>query len=450
MKRILLLALMAALPAIAEDIAGDWIGTLNDGPMNLRLLLHITKGTDGALKATMDSLDQGATGIPISAIELKESKLTFTSAMISASYEGKVNQDYTAIDGVFTQDGPGPLIFRRARAADLAAPRRPQNPLRPYPYREEDLTYQNRTAGISLGATLTLPNGPGPFPAVVLITGSGQQDRDESLFGHKPFLVLADYLTRKGLAVLRSDDRGAGKSGGDFASATTADFATDVEAAVAYLKTRHEIDPHKIGLVGHSEGGAIAPMVAARNKDVAFIVLMAGPGVPGDQIVIAQMVAIAEAADVPHEQVLQAKVRQRELLDLVMTGKDDAAFRQKLTELAGPQADANYREMTSPWYRYFLAYDPATALRKVSCPVLAINGDKDTEVPAKLNLTAIRTALEAGGNKRFETVELPGLNHLFQTARTGALSEDSQIEETISPSALDRIGTWITGVVSAH
>jgi hypothetical protein len=441
---------MAALPVVAQDIAGDWIGTLNIGPADIRLLLHITKGTDGALKATMDSLDQGATGIPISAIELKESKLTFTSAMLSASYEGKVNQDYTAIDGVFTQAGPGSLIFRRARAADLAGPRRPQNPVRPYPYREEDLAYENRDAGISLGATLTLPNGPGPFPAVVLITGSGQQDRDESLFGHKPFLVLADYLTRKGLAVLRSDDRGAGKSGGNFATATTADFATDVEAAITYLKTRHEIDPHKIGLVGHSEGGSIAPMVAARNKDVAFIVLMAGTGVPGDQIIVAQVMAGAEAAGIPDEQVLQAGVRQRELLDLLMKGADDAAFRQKLSELAGPQADAAYREMTSPWYRYFLAYDPATALRRVSCPVLAINGDKDTEVPARLDLTAIHTALEEGGNKRFETVEMPGLNHLFQTATTGALSEYSQIEETISPSALDKIGTWIMGIVSTR
>ena len=450
MTRILLLMLIAAVPVMAQDITGDWIGTLNTGPMNLRLLLHITKGTDGALRATMDSLDQDVTGMPISAIDLKESKLTFTSAMLSASYEGKVNQDYTAIDGVFTQAGPGPLNFKRAHAADLAGPRRPQNPVKPYPYREEDLTYENRAAGISLGATLTLPNGPGPFPAVVLITGSGQQDRDESLLGHKPFLVLADYLTRKGLAVLRSDDRGAGKSGGNFATATTADFATDVEAAVAYLKTRHEIDPHKIGLVGHSEGGSIAPMVAARNKDVAFIVLMAGPGVPGDQLMVAQLVAGAEAAGIPHERAVQAGVQQRELFDLLMKGADDAAFKQKLSELAGPQADEAYREMTSPWYRYFLAYDPATALRKVSCPVLAINGEKDTEVPAKLNLAAIRAALEQGGNKRFETVELPGLNHLFQTATTGALSEYSQIEETISPSALDKIGTWIMGIVSTR
>ena len=190
-------------------------------------------------------------------------------------------------------------------------------------------------------------------------------------------------------------------------------------------------------------------MVAARNKDVAFIVLMAGPGVPGDQIIVAQVVALTEAAGIPHEQALQAGVRQHELLDLLMLGTDDA-FKRKLSELTGPQADADYREMTSPWYRYFLAYDPATALRKVSCPVLAINGDKDTEVPASLNLAAIRAALEEGGNKRFETVELPGLNHLFQTARTGALSEYSQIGETISPSALDRIGTWITGIVSAQ
>jgi len=444
----LFLLLLASFPVLAQDIAGDWIGTLQAGPMTLRLAVYIGKGADGALKATIDSLDQNARGIPIGSIELKESKLTFTSAPLSASYEGRVNQDFTAIEGVFTQGGPVPLNFKKASAADLSLPRRPQNPTKPYPYREEDLTYENPGAGIRLGATLTLPNGPGPFPAVVLITGSGQQDRDESVFGHKPFLVFADYLTRKGLAVLRSDDRGAGKSGGVFATATTADFATDVEAAVACLKSRHEIDPHKIGLIGHSEGGYIAPMVAARYKDVAFIVMMAGGGVPGDQMIVAQVVAGNEAAGVPHEQALQYGVRERELLDLLMKEKDEVVLKRKFTELVGPEADATYRQMTSPWYRYFLSYDPAPALRKVSCPVLAIIGEKDTEVPASLNLPAIRKALEDGGNKHFEVAQLPGLNHLLQTARTGALSEYQQIEETISPSALERIATWIAGAIA--
>ena len=333
------------------------------------------------------------------------------------------------------------------RAADgKAEVRRPQNPVKPYPYRAEDLQYANPGAGIKLAATLTIPPGKGPFPAVVLITGSGQQDRDESLLGHKPFLVLSDYLTRKGIAVLRSDDRGAGGSGGDFAIATTADFATDTEAAVAYLKTRPEVDPHRIGLIGHSEGGVIAPMVAARNGDIAFIVMMAGTGVPGDRIVAAQVVAGAEAAGMDHESAAKAGEQERRVLDLVEHETDPGALRRKLgAELGLPpaQIDAAYRQLTSPWYRYFLTYDPAPALRKVACPVLALDGEKDTQVPAKLNLPAIRQALEDGGNRHFEVDELPGLNHLFQHAKTGAFSEYSQIEETIAPEALEKMAAWI-------
>ena len=326
-------------------------------------------------------------------------------------------------------------------------PKRPQDPVKPYPYRAEDLTYANAGAGIHLAATLTIPNGKGPFPAVVLITGSGQQDRDESLMGHKPFLVLSDYLTRKGIAVLRSDDRGAGGSGGDFGAATTADFATDVEAAVAYLKTRREVDPHRIGLAGHSEGGVIAPMVAARNRDIAFIVMLAGPGVSGDRIIVAQVVAGAEAAGMSHEAAAAAGVQQKRILDLVEQEKDTQVIREKLgAELKGmpaAQVDNIVKQMTSPWYRYFLTYDPAPALRRVTCPVLALNGEKDTQVPPNLNLPAIRKALEEGRNKNFEVDELPGLNHLFQHAKTGAVSEYAQIEETFAPEALDKIAAWI-------
>ena len=445
MKRTLLFAAFAAaasLGAQAQDIAGDWQGSLKVGPAELHLLLHISKTNDGAWKATLDSVDQGALGIPISAIALKESRLTFTSEAIHGTYQGTVNaaatsiegtwtqgqdlplnltravkpsdidgtwegtldvgqklrvvvhltttkdglgasmdspdqgaagipatakregssftldiamagakfqgtiaKDLSVIDGTFTQGGGSfPLTLKRGTGAKPEEPRRPQNPAKPYPYLAEDLTYANAHAGIQLAATLTIPRGKGPFPAVVLITGSGQQDRDESLLGHKPFLVLSDYLTRKGIAVLRSDDRGAGGSGGDFAAATTADFATDVESAVAYLKTRVEVDPHRIGLAGHSEGGVIAPMVAARNRDVAFIVMMAGTGVPGDQIIVAQVVAGAEAAGMSHEAAAQAGVKQGRVLDLVEHEKDEAALKQKLNaELGLPAAQFDSR-----------------------------------------------------------------------------------------------------------
>jgi fermentation-respiration switch protein FrsA (DUF1100 family) len=260
--------------------------------------------------------------------------------------------------------------------------------------------------------------------------------------------VLADYLTRKGIAVLRADDRGVGESTGDFSKATSADFATDTEAGIAYLKTRPEIDAHKIGLVGHSEGGVIAPMIAARNHDVAFIVMMAGTGVPGDQVIAEQTRLILEAQGVPHDQAEKQRADEIEILALVKQEKDPAVLEKKLRErFAGKVSEAQIGEtiqkVNTPWMRYFVNYDPATSLSKVVCPVLVLNGEKDLQVPPKQNLPAIRQELEAAGNKHFEIVELPGLNHLFQTARTGSPTEYAQIEETIAPAALEKIATWI-------
>lgn len=446
------LAVSVVWPAQRQDIDGTWQGTLNTGAGTLTIVAHLTSTKDG-LTATMDSPDQGAFGLPVSQAARNGQTLTLEMKALGARFVGTISKELSMIEGTFTQGGGSlPLVLKRGAAATVAPapPRRPQNPVKPYPYGEEDVTYANPSAGIRLAATLTIPQGKGPFPAVALITGSGPQDRDEALMGHKPFLVLADYLTRRGIAVLRTDDRGTAKSGGVFATATTADFATDTEAAVAYLKTRPEVDTHKIGLIGHSEGGVIAPMVAARNKDVAFIVMMAGSGVPGDQIIVAQVVAGDEAAGMGHDQAIQAGQIEHKILDLVEQEKDETALNQKLRDILGPalpaaQFDIVYKQLTSPWYRYFLAYDPAPALRKVSCPVLAINGSKDTQVPSQQNLPAIRKALEEGGNKHFEAVELPGLNHLFQTAKTGAVSEYQQIEETISPVALEKMGSWILG-----
>jgi pimeloyl-ACP methyl ester carboxylesterase len=326
--------------------------------------------------------------------------------------------------------------------------RRPQEPVKPYPYREEDVLYDNKVSGNQLAGTLTIPSGSGPFPAVVLITGSGPQDRDESIMGHKPFLVLADHLTRKRIAVLRVDDRGVGKSTGTFATATTADFATDVEAGIAYLKTRQEIDARQIGLIGHSEGAIIAPMIAARNHNVAFIVMMAGSGVPGDDIIVAQVELLSENAGQSHAAAMKAGARQREILALLKQNQDTASLEKALREkLAGQVLESRIStavaQLTSPWYRYFIAYDPGPALRKVTCPVLALNGEKDLQVPPMQNLPAIRKELEAAGNKNFEVDELPGLNHLFQTARTGSPEEYPEIEETISPKVLEIISGWI-------
>jgi uncharacterized protein len=435
-------------PGKPSDIDGAWMGTLDTGAMKLRIVFHILNSEDG-LTATMDSPDQGMKGMPATSVARDGVTLKIGAKAIGGAFEGKISADLSTIDGTWTQGGGSmPLVLKRVKDQAELERKRPQNPMKPYPYREEDVSYGNKVQNVTLAATLTIPQGAGPFPGVVLITGSGPQDRDESLLGHKPFLVLSDYLTRHGIAVLRADDRGTGKSTGVFSEATTADFATDTEAGVAYLKTRAEVDPRKIGLIGHSEGGVIAPMVAARNADVAFIVMMAGTGVPGDAILVAQGQAIQIASGRSAEEAAKDAAKEREMLTLIETEKDEAKLEKELKEKMAadvPEAmiGTQIKQVTSPWFRYFLTLDPAAALRKVSCPVLAINGEKDTQVPPALNLPAIRKALEEGGNKHFEIDELPGLNHLFQTAKTGAPSEYAEIEETMSPVALEKISSWI-------
>ena len=441
-------------PAKPSDIDGDWLGTLDTGMAKLRLALHIANTEDG-LTATMDSLDQGANGMPVTTITQNGSSLKFEMKAIGGAYDGNIGKDLQSFEGMWTQGGRSwPLVFKRVKNASELELRRPQNPVKPYPYREEEVSYNNPAANIKLAATLTIPPGKGPFPAVLLIAGSGPHDRDESLMGHRPFLVLADYLTRKGIVVLRADKRGAGKSSGSYASATMADFSSDADAGVAYLKTRAEVDPRKIGLVGHSEGGLVAPMAAAHNSEIAFVVMMAGPGVPGDQILPEQLQLIEEASGKSHDAAAKDAADEREILALVEKDQDDVTLEKALREkLAGkvPEAQigSQIKMVSSPWFRNLLRYDPASALSKVTCPVLDINGEKDLQVPPEQNLPPIRKALEAAGNKNFEVDELPGLNHLFQTAKTGGINEYSQIEETMSPVALERIAIWILKQTSA-
>ncbi|MFZ0731613.1 MAG: alpha/beta fold hydrolase [Candidatus Sulfotelmatobacter sp.] len=435
-------------PAKPSDIDGTWMGTLDLGVAKLRVVFHILNTADG-LTATMDSPDQNAKGIPTTSVTRDGMNLKIEAKNIGGVFEGKIAADLSSIDGTFTQMGsPHPLLLKRVKDQAELEIKHPQVPVKPYPYREEEVTYHNSIEDVTLAATLTIPPGKGPFPGVVLITGSGPQDRDESLMGQKPFLILSDYLTRHGIVVLRADDRGTAKSTGTFDTATTADFATDTEAGINFLKTRPEVDPHKIGLIGHSEGGVIAPMIAARNKDVAFIVMMAGSGVPGDQVIEAQSKAIEIANGKSLADAAKDSAKEKEILALVETEKDPAALDQALREklaadVPAAQIGADIKRLTSPWLRYFLTYDPATALRKVTCPVLVLNGSLDKQVLPDQNLPPIRKALEEAGNKHFEIDELPGLNHLFQTAKTGSPSEYAQIEETMSPVALEKMSGWI-------
>jgi hypothetical protein len=436
-------------PAAPSEIDGAWLGSLDAGAYKLRLVFKIENTADG-LSATVDSLDTGLKGIPATSVARSGNSLTIAITGMGAAFEGTIAADLGSIDGTFTQAGAHlPLLLKRVKDQSELELRRPQNPVKPYPYREEEVTYANKAGGNTLAAMLTIPPGKGPFPAVLLIVGSGPHDRDESVMGHKPFLVLADYLTRKGIVVLRADKRGVGKSTGDHDTATIADHATDAEAGVAYLKARPEVNPRKIGLIGHSEGGIVAPMAAARDRDVTFIVMMAGSGVPGDQIIVEQGRLIEEASGVSKEKADANAAKERELLALVEKEKDDAVLDKELHEklaadgMPDAQMGAQIKAISSPWFRNFLTYDPAAALRKVTCPVLALDGSLDLQVPPAQNLPAIRKALEEGGNKHFEVDELPGLNHLFQTAKTGAPSEYVGIEETIAPVALDKMASWI-------
>jgi uncharacterized protein len=347
------------------------------------------------------------------------------------------------------------LFALTASSAHGQSPRadRPQTPMPPFPYQAEDVAYANRKSpGVDLAGTLTLPSGKGPFPAVVLITGSGAQDRDETLVGHKPFLLLADALTRRGVAVLRVDDRGVGGSTGASPSNTSADFATDVEAGVAFLRSRPDIDGRRIGLLGHSEGGVIGPMVAQKDPSIAFVVMLAGPALPGREIIASQARDLALASGATAEAAQSIYQLQDHILQAVIGAPDDAALVQRVNEVmrtAGqrPPPPAQLQALGSPWYRYFITYDPAPALRSLKVPVLALVGSKDVQVPASANIPALKAAL--AGNRRAEVVELAGLNHLFQTAGSGSPAEYAAISETMAPSALGLIVDWVARTAKA-
>jgi pimeloyl-ACP methyl ester carboxylesterase len=465
MSFVMLLLLCLPLP---QDVApttlvGSWEGPVKAGAIELRLgfVLKLTEKKE--LAGSMFSIDQGNIEVPIekTAIKDREVKLQFPKA--GANFTGTLNEAGDTMTGHW-QQGPAKLMLTLKKVPALSTSNRPQTPKAPFPYRSEEVTYDNTAAKVKLAGTLTLPKGDGPFPAVLLITGSGPQDRDETILGHKPFLVIADALTRRGIAVLRVDDRGTGKSTGTFTTATSFDFAEDVEAGLRYLTTRPEIDKKHLGLIGHSEGGIIAPIVASRNKDVAFIVLLAGTGLPGDEIINLQGRLISKAMGTKEADLDASERIQRKLFAMIKAEPPGKELMQKLkttlqAEVATltPEqrkemdkmggmaaAEASLPMFTQPWFKTFLSHDPAPVLRKVTCPVLAINGELDLQVPVKQNLEAIEAALKAGGNKDYTIKALPKLNHLFQTATTGAPSEYGRIDETVNTAVLQLLGDWIT------
>ena len=448
---LLLITVLVSSLAIGQEITGQWNGLLKVPGAQLRIVANISK-TETGYVSTVDSPDQNANGIPVAATTFENSILKLEIPVINGSYEGTLNKD-NIIVGKLTQNGQSFEVNLSKEIVQKQVFSRPQEPKKPYPYYTEDVKFLNKTANITLAGTLSLPKKEGNFPAVILITGSGAENRDEEIFGHKPFLVLSDYLTKKGIAVLRLDDRGVGESTGNTNTSTTVDFASDIQAGVDYLKTRTEINKKKIGLIGHSEGGLIAPMVAGNSKDINFIVLLAGPGLRGDKILLLQNELIKRQNGKPEIEIQKEKEIFKGVYDLVIASSlNDGNLKSNITsylktQYNDPSKDADVEliiaQVTNTWWYNFIKLDPVPFLEKVKCPVLALNGSKDLQVPAEINLEAIKKTLINSGNKKVTTKILPNLNHLFQECQTGAPSEYETIEQTFSPIALEEISNWL-------
>lgn len=442
--------------AAPKKVAGKWLGTFVAPGMKLRLAFEIQETKEGGYSAVFHSIDQGVMNVPMSSVTLNGDSLRIQLKSAFA-FEGKLQPDGNTIDGNWIQGGSNPLVIKRVDT--IPSLNRPQTPKKPYPYREEAVAYKNPwAAGVSIAGTLTMPEGKGPFPAVLLIAGSGPADRDETVFGHKPFLVLADHLTRKGLAVLRADKRGIGGSTGTYGTDELSEIASDALAGVEYLKGRTEVDAKRIGLLGHSEGGAVVSLVAAQTRDVAYLVLLASPGISGYDLMVMQDGTEAMAGGRTAEDAEVIRGFSRRYYDIVCRAKDAAEIERE-TKALYATLTAKEKELLdwpnlhgslslawglAPGSREKLKFDVRPVLRKVRCPVLALNGGKDSQIPPAENLGAIEKELKAGANRDFTVRELPGLNHFFQTCSTGSGAEYLKIEETMSPLVLKTVSDWIT------
>lgn len=449
MIKTILIIITALLSFImnGQEIAGQWNGLLKVPGTQLRVVFHVNK-TETGYGATMDSPDQKVIGIPMEKASFDNSILKLEMPKAQISYEGILNKD-NIIVGKFTQRGQSTELNLSKEIIQKQVYARPQEPQKPYPYYTEDVKFENKTDKVVLAGTLSLPKKDGNFPSVILISGSGGQNRDSEILGHKPFLVLADFLTKKGFAVLRFDDRGVEQSTGDISKSTSADFARDVQAGVDYLQTRKEINKDKIGLIGHSEGGVIAPIVAGNSKAIDFIVLLAGPGLRGDKLLLLQKEAVERVSGVPENDIQKAQEIFRGAYDIILVSKtNDENLKKDVTTYFASKYNEEIAKSLTPqftnnWMYYFLKMDPAVNLAKVKCPVLALNGSKDVQVPATVDLEAIEKTLLKAGNKNVKTKELPNLNHLFQESKTGSPEEYEKIEQTFSPLALEEISNWM-------
>lgn len=433
-----------------SKIEGIWEGTLQYPGFESRIVFIITLKLEGTFQAKMVMPDQGDTEFCADEVKINNSKLNMDFKQIKGSFSCEYKAKKGNIVGQWTQAQRSiPLILNRI--SEISKPARPQTPEQPYPYDEHEITFTNNKGDVKITGTLTIPKTKSSYPVVILIPGVGAHDRDYTVFGHRPFLVIADYLTRNGIAVLRYDERGVGASTGDRSRATTEDYTLDVLAGVEFLKSLLEINSEQIGLIGHSEGGTIAALAAVKSADISFIIMMGSPGLSGEEYNYQFEESMGKALGLIDEDIIRKLNFQKKVINILLHEEDLNIAKRRLFEIydeLDPNIPADKKELAikrfiSPWFIFNIKHDPGATLKKVKCPVLAIFGEKDLQVPPERNLVTIKHSLTIGGNKDFEVKELPGLNHFFQTAETGAPNEYGRIEETISSTVLELISRWI-------
>lgn len=438
-----------------DYLIGNWQGTVNAGPMKFTLVFKFSKTESGSITGTLDILEQNALGLPVDEILMRDDSLFLNLSRINRKYAGKINSEKNKIEGLYIRSGDPSFILNLTKVYTVAALKRPQTPQPPYRYKEEQITFTSKSDNVTLAGTLTIPEGKGAFPAMVLISGSGAQDRDETIFEHKPFRVMADYFTRNGFAVLRFDDRGVGGSMGDHLQATTRINSEDVQSAIGFLSMRKDINKKKIVLIGHSEGTIIASMVASENPHISGIVLLGAPGLRIDENLYLQNALIRKADGASNEVITQMNLMQKNLFSVVKDEPNDSIAKVKLRDIYSSNMyqmltpdqkksiDGRISTLLTPYFRDIIKCDPAPILNKIKCKTLVITGEKDLQSPPTQNLPVIEEALKSAKNRNYKIVEMPGLNHLLQTCKTGAMSEYSTIEETINPQVMTTILDWL-------